>query len=130
VFHSSCGRPVRGVLPLPTGPEVLAQQRLVVDWTRCQGHGLCAHLVPEIVHLDSNGFPVMLDIPVPDWLAKDAQQAVDMCPALALRLASVPPKLSRASTPVPLPMPVGRTALIGGGPPDPGGRGGPRQITA
>src|SRR6516162_10440582 len=42
VFHSSCGRPVRGVLPLPTGPEQEAQQRLVVDWTRCHGHGLCA----------------------------------------------------------------------------------------
>jgi hypothetical protein len=75
----------------------------------------------------------MLDIPVPDWLAKDAQQAVDMCPALALRLASMPPKLSRASAPVPLPMPTGRTALIGGAPPQPPGPdgwGGPRQITA
>jgi hypothetical protein len=69
---------------------------------------------------------------VPDWLEKDAQQAVDMCPALALRLAHVPAKPSRASAPVPLPMPIGRTALIGGGPGGgvgPGGRGGPRQIT-
>ena len=130
VFHSSCGRPVRGVLPLPAGPEVQAQQRLVVDWTRCEGHGLCAHLVSEIVHLDSHGFPVMLDIPVPDWLQKDAQQAVDMCPALALRLTNVPAKASRASAPVPLPMPVGRTALIGGGPGGPAASGGPRQITA
>src|SRR6201996_8637765 len=135
VFHSSCGRPVRGVLPLPTGPEVQAQQRLVVDWTRCDGHGLCAHLVPEIVHLDSTGYPVMLDIPVPDWLEKDAQQAVDMCPALALRLASKPAKGNRGPAPVPLPMPTGRTALIGGSPSGPaGGRGGrgsgPRQITA
>ena len=31
---------------------------------------------------------------------------------------------------VPLPMPAGRTALIGGGPPALGGRGGPRQITS
>jgi NADH:ubiquinone oxidoreductase subunit F (NADH-binding)/ferredoxin len=133
VFHSSCGRPVRGVLPLPTGPEMQTRQRLIVDWTRCEGHGLCAHLVPELVHLDSTGYPVMLDIPVPDWLEKDAQQAVDMCPALALRLAAAPPKQTRASAPVPLPMPVGRTALIGGGPPGlpgPGGRGGPRQITS
>src|ERR1700749_2264032 len=42
VFHASCGRPVRGVLPLPTGPEVQTRQRLVVDWAPCQGHGLCA----------------------------------------------------------------------------------------
>jgi hypothetical protein len=69
----------------------------------------------------------MLDIPVPDWLQKDAQQAVDMCPALALRLAAVPQKAARQSAPVPLPMPVGQTALTGGGP---GGPAGPRQITA
>jgi hypothetical protein len=91
--------------------------------------------VPEIVHLDSTGYPVMLDIPVPDWLEKDAQQAVDMCPALALRLASKPAKGNRGPAPVPLPMPTGRTALIGGAPSDPGGgrggrSGGPRQITA
>jgi NADH:ubiquinone oxidoreductase subunit F (NADH-binding)/ferredoxin len=126
VFHSSCGRPVRGILPLPSGPEQQGQQRLVVDWTRCDGHGLCAHLIPEIIHLDQHGYPVMLDIPVPDWLEKDAQQAVDMCPALALRLATAPSKASRPPGPVPLPMPVGRTALISGGP----GGGGPRQITA
>ena len=57
VFHSSCGRPVRGVLPLPTGPEQEEQQRLVVDWTRCHGHGLCAHLVPEMIHVDAQGYP-------------------------------------------------------------------------
>ena len=65
VFHSSCGRPVRGVLPLPAGPEQEEQQRLVVDWTRCHGHGLCAHLVPELVQLDGQGYPVFLDMPVP-----------------------------------------------------------------
>ena len=130
VFHSSCGRPVRGILPLPSGPEVQAQQRLVVDWTRCEGHGLCAHLVSEIVQLDSQGFPVMLDIPVPDWLQKDAQQAVDMCPALALRLDERAAEVLPGPAPVPLPMPVGRTALIGGGPGGPARPGGPRQITA
>ena len=95
VFHSSCGRPVRGVLPLPAGPEQEEQQRLVVDWTRCHGHGLCAHLVPEIIHVDSQGFPVILNIPVPAWLEKDAQQAVHMCPALALRLTSAAPTSAR-----------------------------------
>src|ERR1700760_316298 len=135
VFHSSCGRPVRGVLPLPDGPETEDAKQLVVDWVRCEGHGLCAHLVPELIHLDSTGYPVMLDIPVPDWLEKDAQQAVDMCPALALRLASKPAKGNRGPAPVPLPMPTGRTALIGGSPSGPaggrGGRGGgPREITA
>jgi ferredoxin len=101
------------VLPLPDGPEQEEQQRLVVDWTRCHGHGLCAHLVPELIHVDSQGYPVLLDIPVPIWLEKDAQQAVHMCPALALRLASTTPTSTR-SGPVNIPTPSLRTGLVGG----------------
>src|SRR6202050_3127146 len=95
VFHSSCGRPVRGVLPLPTGPEQEEQKRLVVDWTRCRGHGLCAHLVPELINLDAQGYPVVLNIPVPAWLEKDAEQAVHMCTELALRLTDAAPAPTR-----------------------------------
>jgi ferredoxin len=113
VFHSSCGRPVRGVLPLPDGPEQQTQKRLLVDWTRCRGHGLCAHLIPEIIHLDSQGFPVMLNIPVPEWLEKDALQAVEVCPALALRMANANPRTERRA-PVALPAPTLRTGLVGG----------------
>jgi NADH:ubiquinone oxidoreductase subunit F (NADH-binding)/ferredoxin len=112
VFHSSCGRPVQGVLPLPDGPEARASKRLVVDWTRCRGHGLCAHLIPEIVHLDDQGYPVMLNIPVPDWLEKDAQQAVHMCPALALRVEGAAPAPERRSA-IPIAAPTLRTALVG-----------------
>jgi ferredoxin len=93
----------------------------VVDWTRCEGHGLCAHLVPEIVHVDAQGYPVILNIPVPAWLEKDAQQAVDMCPALALRMATPIPAPSRTGA-IPIPAPVLRSGLVGGG--------GRRQITA
>ncbi|MFI7460833.1 NADH-ubiquinone oxidoreductase-F iron-sulfur binding region domain-containing protein [Nonomuraea sp. NPDC049646] len=81
--HGSCGRPVRGVLPMPE-PEVEPEYRLEVDWTRCQGHGLCAHLLPEFVDLDDYGFPSFRN--VPGWMVKDARRAVEMCPALALRI--------------------------------------------
>src|SRR5580700_2376014 len=123
VFHSSCGRPVRGVLPLPTGPEQEEQQRLVVDWTRCRGHGLCAHLIPELIHVDGNGYPVILNIPVPNWLEKDAEQAVHMCPELALRLTDAAPAPTRTA-PVSLPAPQRRTGLVGGA------SSGRKQITA
>jgi NADH:ubiquinone oxidoreductase subunit F (NADH-binding)/ferredoxin len=113
VFHSSCGRPVRGILPLPSGPEQEQQQRLVVDWTRCHGHGLCGHLVPELIHVDSQGYPVLLNIPVPSWLEKDAEQAVHMCPALALRLTNSPSGPTRTG-PVAIPAPNLRTGLLGG----------------
>ena len=83
VFRGGCGRPVHGVLPLPAGD---VKARLVVDWTRCAGHGLCGRLVPELVQLDPHGYPAFLDMPVPFWLERDAQQAVAMCPALALRV--------------------------------------------
>src|SRR5580692_6446699 len=118
VFHSSCGRPVRGVLPLPDGPETADAKQLLVDWVRCEGHGLCAHLVPELIHLDKTGFPVILPIPVPPWLEKDAQQAVQMCPALALRIAADPKKQGaggQPATPLPIPAPTLRSGLLSGG---------------
>jgi len=87
LFRGTCGRRVQGVLPLP-GQE--GETRLSVDWTRCRGHGLCAHLVPELVQLDGQGYPVFLDMPVPDWLQSEAQQAVQMCPSLALRTMTTP----------------------------------------
>ena len=62
--------------------------RLKVDWARCSGHGLCARIAPEMVQLDNQGYPMFLDMPVPFWLEKEAQQAVEMCPALALSLAT------------------------------------------
>jgi NADH:ubiquinone oxidoreductase subunit F (NADH-binding)/ferredoxin len=116
VFHSTCGRPVRGVLPLPEGPETADAKQLMVDWVRCEGHGLCAHLLPELVHLDRTGFPVILPIPVPPWLEKDAQQAVQMCPALALRLDTDPKKRGQGAQkppPIPVTAPTVRSGLLG-----------------
>jgi len=88
LYRGSCGRPVRGYLPLPPVP---GEVQLAVDWTRCRGHGLCAHIVPELMQLDEQGFPLMLDMPVPPWLEHDARRAADMCPALALRLTAAAP---------------------------------------
>jgi NADH:ubiquinone oxidoreductase subunit F (NADH-binding)/ferredoxin len=82
--EGGCERPVRGILPLP-GED--ASYRLTVDWSRCEGHGLCAMLVPDLVNLDANGFPVLSDMAVPSWLARDSQQAMEMCPAMALQMA-------------------------------------------
>jgi NADH:ubiquinone oxidoreductase subunit F (NADH-binding)/ferredoxin len=96
LFRGSCGRPVRGILPL--GPEE-SEVRLQVDWTRCQGHGLCAKIAPEMVQLDSQGYPMFLDMPVPFWLEREAAQAVEMCPALALRLAAGDSRVSEIPRP-------------------------------
>jgi len=88
LFRGSCGRPVGSFLPLPSVP---GEAKLTVDWTHCRGHGLCAHIVPELVQLDRQGFPLLLDAPVPPWLGRAAQEAVGMCPGLALRLTPADP---------------------------------------
>ncbi|GAA2526004.1 NADH-ubiquinone oxidoreductase-F iron-sulfur binding region domain-containing protein [Pilimelia columellifera] len=83
--NGSCGRPIQDTLPMPRKANEEALQ-LSVDWSRCDGHGLCAYVAPELIRLDGNGFPAFPDLPVPPWLESDAKQAVKVCPELALRL--------------------------------------------
>ncbi|HET9517142.1 MAG TPA: NADH-ubiquinone oxidoreductase-F iron-sulfur binding region domain-containing protein [Actinoplanes sp.] len=80
-----CGRPVTGVLPVPR-PAGARALRLQVDWTRCDGHGLCTHVAPDLIQLDAHGFPVVADDALPDGLEKVGRRVVSRCPALALRL--------------------------------------------
>lgn len=61
-------------------------ERLTVDMIACDGHGVCAELVPELVGLDEWGYPVLAKAPVPPHLAKHARKAVTLCPRLALAL--------------------------------------------
>jgi ferredoxin len=86
-----CGKQTRGILPLPYHTEQGAR-RLAVDWSRCDGHGLCAAVVPELIRLDANGFPAFPQTPMPAWLEAGARKAVNMCPALALRLTEATKK--------------------------------------
>jgi len=81
-----CGKRVKGVLPIPAVLDTGGGPRLQVDWTRCDGHGLCAHVLPELITLDNNGYPSFPSTPVPPWLKSSARKAINMCPALALRL--------------------------------------------
>ena len=59
--------------------------RITVNPVACQGHGLCADLLPEMITLDEWGYPVVDGRPVPDRLADHARRAVAACPTLALR---------------------------------------------
>ena len=62
---------------------------LVVDWTRCDGHGLCALAAPELIALDEWGFPLITE--AADGRAeRAARRAAAVCPALALRLDAGP----------------------------------------
>lgn len=65
--------------------------RLEVDWSRCDGHGLCAAAAPSAIQLDPWGFPLPTEPPVGSdrrrraWTS-EARRAASVCPALALRL--------------------------------------------
>jgi ferredoxin len=60
--------------------------RLRVDPIACDGRGLCADLLPDLITLDDWGFPIICDGDVPGRLQGDARDTVRACPKLALRL--------------------------------------------
>ncbi len=60
--------------------------RLRVDPVACDGRGLCAELLPELITADEWGYPILSGQPVPAHLDKHVQRAVAACPVLALRL--------------------------------------------
>ncbi|MGH9114654.1 MAG: ferredoxin [Acidimicrobiales bacterium] len=75
-------------------------QRLQLNPIACDGHGLCAELLPEMVRLDDWGYPIIDPAPVPFGLETLARRAVAACPTLALALREAqeaPPSRRRAA---------------------------------
>jgi len=66
---------------------------LVIDPTACDGHGICAELLPECIRLDPWGYPVIEPGGIPAHLLDHAQRAAASCPRMALTLV----KRSRVS---------------------------------
>lgn len=60
---------------------------MVVDPVSCDGHGVCAELFPERIHLDPWGFPLISGEEIPRHLRDHAHRAVESCPRLALLLS-------------------------------------------
>ena len=80
---------------MPAEPAERSRPRLHIDWTRCDGHGACAELLPELLEADEWGYPVVRaglttrardDVEVPAELKHHAEAAVASCPLMALRL--------------------------------------------
>jgi ferredoxin len=66
----------------------MAKRTLHVDIIACDGHGICADLLPEWITLDDWGYPIIRPEPIPPELVTKARWAVNNCPVLALRLQS------------------------------------------
>ncbi len=62
------------------------REQLQVDRIRCDGHGLCAELLPEVIALDDWGYPIVKAGTIAPGLLEHAREAVDACPVLALKL--------------------------------------------
>jgi ferredoxin len=60
--------------------------RLRINPIMCEGHALCAELLPELIRLDDWGYPVLEEAEVPPDLLPLARRAADACPTLALLL--------------------------------------------
>lgn len=62
--------------------------KLRIDTERCQGHGRCYDLAPDLFGEDDEGYGVVLgDGTVPPGAEADARRAELSCPELAIDLA-------------------------------------------
>jgi ferredoxin len=60
--------------------------RIVLDSERCQGHGRCYVLAPDLFDADDYGHCVLLVDEVPAGRLDDARSGVENCPEQALAL--------------------------------------------
>jgi ferredoxin len=69
---------------------------LHIDWTKCDGRGLCTELLPALLARDDWGYPVprrsrpgnRTDVPIGADSLDAATDAVKLCPRLALSLVN------------------------------------------
>ncbi len=60
--------------------------RARIDAARCQGHGRCYGLAPEVFGSDDEGFAVVLADPVPTGFEEQTRLAEANCPEAAVSL--------------------------------------------
>jgi len=62
--------------------------RLVVDFTRCTGHGRCYSEAEDLLTYDEEGFVTVRHAPLPleDGQILEAELAVQACPERAMRI--------------------------------------------
>ena len=62
--------------------------RIDADRDRCEGHGLCADVAPEVYDLDDDAVVVVRQETVPPELERTADAGARVCPVAALRVES------------------------------------------
>jgi ferredoxin len=64
-----------------------AEVSLSIDPDRCQGHGRCALINPELFDINDDGIGVVLDPEPTGAAAADADRAIGNCPEQAITWA-------------------------------------------
>lgn len=68
-------------------PGAAQGPRLRIDPGVCDGVGICAHLAPDLVTVDSWGYPILTAEPLRSGgERRQAEAAVAACPRKALRI--------------------------------------------
>ena len=60
--------------------------KILVDKEKCFMSGECYYNHPELFKMDSEGYPEVIKSPLTKELVKHAEEAIEVCPAVALRL--------------------------------------------
>ncbi|MDO5753119.1 ferredoxin [Arthrobacter sp.] len=74
-------------------------ETLHIDWTRCDGRGLCTELLTPLLGRDDWGYPLVRqaggggrgNVDIDDEYAGAAREAVQLCPKLALSISNQAP---------------------------------------
>ena len=60
--------------------------RISADLARCEGHGLCEDVAPEVFELDDEAMVTILHDEVPQELERRAEAGARVCPVAALKV--------------------------------------------
>jgi ferredoxin len=60
--------------------------RVVVDWLRCEAHGVCSSLVPDVFSVDDGDTMHLLQERPSEALWSEIEKAIQSCPRGALRI--------------------------------------------
>ena len=62
---------------------------VTVDLDRCQGHGLCSAVVPEIYKLDDDGYCNIGQVELPADQLSQARLGTKNCPEMAINVTEL-----------------------------------------
>ena len=60
--------------------------KIVVDWDKCDGNGVCMGINPEVFHLGDDDMLTVLQEEVTPAIESDVREAVRQCPRQAISI--------------------------------------------